>query len=354
VRQSLLTVGLLVLVAVAWMLRDLVMLIGFAALLAYALDPMVTWLERRPLPGRRSLPRGVASALVIVLLMLTAGAALAQAVPRLAQQLAAFARAAPGALAQLEDNVRAFLESRGLGTLPSTADGGSSDTVASLLAAAERGLVSLLGRVLGNLGGLATVILLPLFTFYILAVRDRARSSLLELIPDDQHPNTVRFLDAVERALRSYVRGQAIVCLAMGAAVGFLLRLFGFPAALLLGVLVGVAEIIPILGFWIAASAIALEGYSKSPGLALAGVVAYIAVNTLMQTFITPRLLGRAVKLHPFVVNVSVIGGGMLLGASGAILALPAVAAAKALLDEFAPRRYRSGAGASGVTTTLS
>jgi len=111
---------------------------------------------------------------------------------------------------------------------------------------------------------------------------------------------------------------------------------------------VGLGEIIPIVGFWIAALTIALEGYSKAPGLALMGVAAYAIVNNLMQTFVSPRLLGGQVRLHPFIVNVSVIGGGILLGPAGAILALPAVAIIKALLDEFAPRRSGSEPAVSG------
>jgi predicted PurR-regulated permease PerM len=75
--------------------------------------------------------------------------------------------------------------------------------------------------------------------------------------------------------------------------------------------------------------------------------------NNLIGTFVSPRLLGRTVKLHPFVINVSVIGGGILLGPAGAILALPIAAMAKSLLDEFRPKSYRSDA-ARGVTTTLS
>src|SRR5262245_34970616 len=101
-RQSLLTAAMLVLAWIAWMLRDLVMLIGFAALLAYALDPVVSWVGRTRLPGRRRLPRAAAAGLVILLLVLVAGVALAEAVPRLVHQLVQFARAAPGAFARLQ------------------------------------------------------------------------------------------------------------------------------------------------------------------------------------------------------------------------------------------------------------
>jgi len=332
VRQSLLTVGMLVLVCAAWMLRDLVMLVGFAALLAYALDPLVSLLERAPLPGRRHLPRGVAAGLVVLVLGLIAGAVLFDAIPRLIRQLARFAATAPAALAGLEQSVRGLAESRGWGNL---LPGDRKGLVASLLDAIQHGSASLAGRAVGSLGGLAGIVLVPLFALYMLADRGRARAGVLESAPANRRAQATRLLDALDRALRAYVRGQALVCLAMGTAIALVLWLLGFRVAFLLGVVAGVGEIVPVLGFWIAAAAIALEGYSIGPGLAVAGVVAYMVVDYSLGTFVNPRLLGKQIKLHPFIVNVSVIGGGMLLGPAGAILALPAAAMAKSLLDEF-------------------
>jgi len=352
VRQSLLTASILVLVWLAWMLRDLVVVVAFAGLLAYALDPLVSRVGRLRLFGGRSMPRGVAAGVVVVLLALVAAATLVDAVPRLLQQLVRFAKTAPGALARLEQDARDLIQAHGGSELLS--GGGKSDPVATLLTAIEHGATSLLGRMLGSLGGLASLVLLPLFTVYILVDRDRARASVLGLVPEHQLPGAVRLMDALDHALRAYVRGQALVCLVMGTVMTIVFWLMGFPVALLLGVATGLGEIIPFVGFWIAALAIGLEGYSKSPGLAAAGLASYAVADYLMGTFVIPRLLGRQVKLHPFVVNVSVIGGGMLLGPPGAILALPAAAMAKSVLDAFGPRAYRSDAAASGVTTTLS
>ena len=337
VRQSLLTVAMLVLVCLLWMLRDLVMLIGFAALLAYALDPIVSWVARLTLPGGRSIPRGLAAGLVILSLAVVAGAMLATAVPRLVQQFVGFAGAAPAALARLEQQVQEFLEAHGLAGLLGTGERGTNDAASSMSHVLQGWVAPMIGSVVDNAGNLVGLILLPLFAFYILLQRGAARSGALRRVPADLVPQTVRFLDAVDRALRAYVRGQALVCLAMGATVALVLRLLGFHLALLLGVTVGLAEIVPILGFWIAASAIVLEGYSKSPGLAIAGLAAYIVVNNVMGTFVSPRLLGSQVKLHPFIVNVAVLGGGILLGPAGAILSLPVAAAVKAVLDEFSP-----------------
>lgn len=353
-RQSLFTVALLLLVAFAWVLRDLLVVVAFAGLFAYALDPVVSWVERRRLPGRGAMPRGVAAALVMLLLALVAAAALTAALPPLVHQFAEFARTAPGSLQHLEQETRALIESRGGSNVLGGGTGDTSGTVASLLGEIEHGVIATVGGVLGSLSGLALLTLLPLFAFYLLADVQRMRTRLLEMVPPDRLTQTHRLLDALDGALRAYVRGQALVCLAMGAAVTVVLAVLGVPVALFLGVVVAFAEIIPIAGFWFAALAIALAGYSVRPELALMGVVAYTVVNNLMQTFVSPRLLGRQVRLPPLVVSLSVIGGGMLLGPAGAILALPAAAMGRALLDEFGLRGDGAPSPGSAVPASLS
>jgi predicted PurR-regulated permease PerM len=210
--------------------------------------------------------------------------------------------------------------------------------------------MSVLGGLFGNLGQLVGLVLLPVLTFYLLADSEAVRSSALGFVPEHLRPYAVRSLNAIDPALRAYVRGQSLVCLVMGTVMALELQLLGFPVVLLLGVAVGLGEVIPFLGFWVAATAIALAGYSVSPGLALAGLGAYIVTNNLLGYFVTPRLLGREVKMHPFVVTVSILGGGALLGPAGGILALPAAAMVQAVIAEFAPRRARTAAACLDAT----
>ena len=335
-RQSVLTVAMLVAVWLAWMLRDLVMLVGFAALLAYALDPIVSLVQRLPLPGGRAIPRGTASGVVILALALIAGLSLGTAVPQLTGDLARFAEGAPGGLARLEHEVRRFAESHGWAA-PLGTESEPGRAASLFLHALQQWSVRLLGSAFGSLGQAVGLLVLPVLAYYLLAQREAVRTSALNFIPEDLRPQVVRVQNAIDPALRAYVRGQSLVCLLMGSLVALVLWLLGYPLVLLLGVVVGLAEVIPFLGFWIAATAIALEGYTRSPGSALAGLIAYVIVNNLMGYFITPRLLAREVKMHPFYVTVSVLGGGALLGPPGAILALPAAAMLQAVIVEFAP-----------------
>ena len=342
-RQSLLTVAILLILWLAWTLRELVMLIGFAALLAYALDPVVSLAERIPLPGRRSMPRGFAAGLVMVALVLILGWGLGAAVPRLVREMGRFVDAAPDALARLDQEVRHVVASRGWGAVLGTGEGQAPGATSPLLQGARQWSMAQLGGVFGNLGRLFGLALLPVLAFYLLADREAVRSSALRFVPEDLRPQTERLLGAVDPALKAYVRGQSLICLVIGTVTGLVLALLGFPMTLFLAVMVGIAEVIPFLGFWIAAAAIGLVGYSMSPGMALAGLGAYILINSLMSYFVTPRLLGHEIKMHPFVITVSILGGGTLLGPAGGILALPAAAMAQAVIAEFAPQpRKRS------------
>jgi len=106
--------------------------------------------------------------------------------------------------------------------------------------------------------------------------------------------------------------------------------------ALLLGLLVGFAEVVPFLGFVVAAIAIALAGLSVNPLHAVAGVAAYVFINWAIGTFVTPRVMSRYLKMHPFIVTVSVLAGTQIFGPAGALLAIPGAATLQALVGELA------------------
>lgn len=320
----------------AWVVRDLVLLVGYSVLLAYALLPVVAAIER-PL-GRRGprLPRSAAAAVVMLGLVAVVGWLLALAVPRLATQAAHFASGAPDALARLVQGARTYGAAHGLSVWLDPVIEGLRANASGLFEDLGGTLAGWAGRGLGGLGQVLGLALLPLLAFYLLAESRAVQASALRFVPVGAHAEIMCLAGAVDRALRSYARGQAIVCLVMGIAVGAALALLGSPVALLLGLLVGFAELVPYLGFLVAAVAIALAGLSVSPLQALAGVAAYIVLNWAIGTFVTPRVMGRYLKMHPFIVTVSVLAGTRILGPAGALLALPGAAVLQAVIGELA------------------
>lgn len=332
-----------VVVLLVWVLHDLVLLVGYSVLLAYALFPVVAAIER-PL-GRRGphLPRGAAAAVVILGLVTVVGWLLALAVPLLAAQAARFASGAPEALARLVEGMRAYGAAHGLSAWMNPAIEDVRANVSGLLQNLSGALAGWAGRGFGGLGQVLELALLPVLAFYLLAESTAVQVSALRFVPEVAHSEILRLGGPVDRALRSYVRGQAIVCLVMGIAVGGGLALLGYPVALLLGLLVGIAEVVPYLGFLVAAIAIVLAGLNVSPLHALAGVAAYIVINWVIGTFVTPRVMGRYLKMHPFIVMVSVLAGIQIFGPAGALLALPGAAVLQAVVGELAAPSTTNG-----------
>jgi len=341
--------GGIVLAGMLWLLRDLLVLLGISLVLAYALDPPVTLLERVPLGRGRRLPRNAASAAMVLLLVLFSGWLLALVVPRLFAELAHFLEGVPALTSNLLDTAQREAASRGLsGTVDPLVEDLRSNS-AERLRELGGSMTGLIGKLFGGIGSALAFVLVPVLALYLLAERDDVRDSLMGFIPESGRDQLLRGEEAVDRALRSYVRGQAIVCLVMGTVVGIALALMGFPYALLLAVVVGIAEVLPIIGALVVSIAIALAGLSISVTQAIFGLVAYLVINWAVGALVTPRLMAHHLKLHAFIVTVSVLAGATLLGGAGAMLALPAAAAAQALVEEFAPRRKAKSESRKGA-----
>ena len=338
-RSPLVAVLFAALLVVLWALRSVLMLVGFAALLAFALDPLVSGLQHL---SRGRVSRGVAAGLVVLALVALGAWAAVIGVPRVVHELGRFVERAPLSLDQALAAARAYAEHQGLEAWLGPLGGASPMHASELLATAGRTLLGQVGKVLGSLGALVGIALVPMLAFYQLAEREAVEASVLRFVPEALWPRAQTLIAAVDRALRSYVRGQGVVCLTMGVLVGVALALWGFPVAALLGVIVALAEVVPILGFWLASLAIALAGYSVEPGLALWGFVTYLGLNQLVGLLVTPRVMGRHMKLHPFLVIVSILAGGTLLGPAGAVLALPITAALQSVVAELTASRGRA------------
>jgi len=274
---------------------------------------------------------------VILALVGLVGWVITLATPRFAEEASRFATQAPETVARLLQSARAYAAEHELQPWLEPVIDSLSANASGWLQNLGGIIVATLGRLFGSLGLILGFLLIPLLAFYLLGDTDAVQESALSFVPEEARAEVTRLGGAVDLALRSYVRGQAVVCMVMAVSVGPSLALMHLPGALLLGILVGLAELIPYIGFAIAATSIALSGISVSPSLAVLGLVLYVVVNWVVGTFITPRVMGRYLKMHPFVVTVSVLAGAKLLGPAGALLALPGAAVIQALIGELAP-----------------
>jgi predicted PurR-regulated permease PerM len=175
------------------------------------------------------------------------------------------------------------------------------------------------------------LLLVPFFVFYILVDFGNWRNTTEELIPPRFREPFSRLFDESGRILESYVRGQLLIGLIMAVfyAIGF--ALLGVPAWAGIAMISGLLNVIPyvgtLLGIVLACGFTLADGGGFGSIAAVVGV--FVAVQSLEGYFLTPRILGGRLNLHPMAVFLGLLVGGKLFGLMGVILAIPAIAIGK-------------------------
>jgi predicted PurR-regulated permease PerM len=182
-------------------------------------------------------------------------------------------------------------------------------------------------------------LIIPIWLFYVLNDRDQAGALVDRLLPARARPDFWNVWGIVDKVFSNYIRGQLLLGLAVGTMVGvalLLLRLLGFDVRyiLLLAIIAGITELIPIIGPIIGAIPGVLLGFfGAENGLqtGLAVLAVYIVVQQLENNFLVPRIIGESVGVHPALLTVILIAMGQVFGLLGVILAAPITAIARDL-----------------------
>jgi predicted PurR-regulated permease PerM len=332
-----LTAVLLVLLAV-YLLRGVLAPFLAGIGVAYFLDPLTDKVEARV----RS--RTLATAVVIIGFFGLVGVGVFFLFPLLQHQVTGLAARMPDVFDALRAAAEPLFERLQAGL--------TADQQRSLEGAIQQyagSLAERLGDLVGGVwsGGLAVfgmlglLLISPLVAFYLLRDWDRLIARLDALLPRDSASTIREQARAVDRTLAAFVRGQALVCMLLAAYYGTGLALTGLQSGLLVGILTGLAAFIPYLGVLaglIVSVAIAVVQFDS--WIPVASVVAVIAVGHALEGgFLTPKLLGGRVGLHPVWVLFALMVGGSLFGFTGVLLAVPS-AAVIGVLVRFGTTRY--------------
>lgn len=343
-------VSLLVTALFFYLTRGILLPFLMGLAIAYLLDPVADILEER------KVPRGIAAAIVITLFFLTIVAVILAFWPILQSQIAAVAETLPKTLASfrpwVNETMASLVEEYGINI--------GSD-VDSLLGTFSDGLLGQLkGAVTTALrSGLAlfnvfTLILIsPVVAFYLLRDWDLLVAKVDSWLPSDGGDIVRTQIKKVDEVLAGFVRGQLLVSTVMGIMYALGWSLTGLQFGLVLGVLAGVMSFVPFVGALIAAvvavaMAIGQWGFDPTQIALVAGV--FLIVQTVESAFLTPRLVGERVGLHPVWVLFAVFAGGEVMGFVGVLIAVPAAAAIAVGVRYWIDRyldHYQSGTAAS-------
>jgi predicted PurR-regulated permease PerM len=198
-----------------------------------------------------------------------------------------------------------------------------------------------IGGFLGVTGFLLSLILVPIYLFFLLKERPRIEKRWKDYLPLRASPlkdEIAAALSEINNYTIAYFRGQLLVCLVDGTLIGSILTLYGLNFAPLIGLLVVILTMIPYIGIvicWAPAVLIAAFQWGDWTHPLIVTVI-FIVVQNLEGMFYAPRIVGKSVGLHPMTVIVSIFVWGLLIGGLlGPILAVPLTATIKVLLTRY-------------------
>jgi predicted PurR-regulated permease PerM len=312
-----------------WLLAPVLAPFLTAAVLAYALHPLVLWVERGLGQGR--LPRALSVLVVEVLAMALLLGVVLLLVPVVLREWPLFLQQLPRLLDRLEVAVGTLLAPFGLSWSLDLRDL-KQQAMAYLSANREDWLLPLLSSL--KVGGSAALalagyaVLVPVALFYLLHDWTRMVHGVVELVPLRLRGRFDSFMAECDGVLGEYLRGQLLVMLALAIYYPLALWLFGLDLALPIGVFTGLAVFVPYLGFGLGLLLALLAGLLQlEPGHALTMVLVVFGFGQLLESFVlTPRLVGERIGLHPLAVILALMAFGQLLGFAGVLMALPASA----------------------------
>jgi len=308
-----------------------------AALLAYIGDPLADRLERL------KLPRTLAVVAVFLLTFLVIGLLVLLVGPLIRSQISSLLAALPNIITSVEQEWLPKLmqildieagEDVGVGAFLDRYGDMAGSWGSTILKSVSKSGGALAAAVL-------SLFLVPILTFYLLRDWDRIMAHLGALIPTQQRETVLRLAHETDEVLGAFLRGQLLVMLALAFIYSLGLTLVGLKFAVAIGVVSGLVSFVPYLGFvfgiGLAALTVALE---PNPLWLMAGVVITFTVAQVLEgSFLTPKLVGDRIGLHPVIIIFAVAAGGQLFGFFGILLALPA-AAVLSVIVRFAYDRY--------------
>lgn len=340
---SYLAIGLLAW-GLIWLLRPVLTPIAAAFAAAYLVSPVVDGLEAR------GIPRSVSILTILLLITSAIAGAIAVLIPLVQDELRRLLDNAPGYWEQarqwLDGTLRPFVEARLGWTLPSSPQdfwdqagarlSGSAPDLASGIADLAKGTIA---NAFGVFAALLSLLLFPVFFFYILKDFNRIKDAAEELIPPRSRALVLARLRQVDRVIAAFVRGQLTVCMFLAVAYSVGLSFTGIDLAVVIGVASGFAFVIPYAGTIVGVAAGSIMAIAKfgviDPDFVLRieprllGVWGVFGVVQLLESnVVTPKIVGEQVGLHPVVMITAVIVGGQLFGFLGVLLAVPVTAAA--------------------------
>jgi predicted PurR-regulated permease PerM len=297
-----------------------------AIAVVYLLNPLVSALERR------GVPRVAGAGIVYILFLCIVALVVSLLVPVVARQVSQVIDHFPDYLADGQALIRDIAAR--FGQEPNFRL--DAEQVREWLSASEnrgtvtRYLTGLRSVTTSVISGLIIFVLGPVMAFYLLVDLPRLRRGAMALVPPGRREEIEGLMDRIGQAVGGFFRGQLLVALFVGVASSIGLWAIRLPFWLLVGIVAGIFNLVPLVGPFIGGGlAVIIALVSGEPLKALWAALVLLAVQQVDNHLISPNVMGRTVQLHPVVVMLALLVGASFAGLFGMLLVVPLVAVAK-------------------------
>jgi predicted PurR-regulated permease PerM len=297
----------------------------FAGVIVYLLNPLVNAMHRR------GLPRALAVSVVYLVFVTIIVVLLSWLIPMLVNQISGFVDEAPEYTQRIVDRINEFSAARGFDWRLKV----TSEDIVDFFRTNREQIVGFLGG-LGSFAGqivhiTATLVIGMILSIYVLVDLPGMTRRMEQRIPREYRDEVQTLAEKISSTLGAFFRGQLLVATFVGvASAAVLVWPVKLPFAILVGVLAGIFNLVPLIGPFLAMiPAVALGLLSDRPISALWAVIALIAVQQIDNHIVSPNVMGRTVQLHPITVMLGLLVGGTIAGILGMLITIPIIASTK-------------------------
>ena len=320
-RTLALAAAIIFVIWIIYLARSMIGPLVVAALLAYVLNPLITFINMRT-----HLPRSLVVTLFYLLSLTVLVGLSIIFTPFLAQQAQELTDELEGISMRLQTEMAPTTAVLGI-------DIPLRDILADFVSAPESfvesdRIIQVVNTATTNIVWVAIILIV---TFYLLLDWDKLREWMIQLAPPTYQPDVRRLYGRIKDIWQAYLRGQLVLMVVIGLLTGICLAIVGMPGAAALGLLTGILDAIlsigPVIAMLIAALVAWFEGSTYLPidntwfVLIVLGI--YGLIQALENVWFRPRVMGRQLNMHPAVVFLGIIAALSLVGAVGALIVLP-------------------------------
>lgn len=217
---------------------------------------------------------------------------------------------------------------------------GLANSLSSKLPAAASSLENVPKYLGGFVSGAVILILIPIITVFLLMDIDKLKKKALLFVPKAYRDKTALLVGAMGKVFGSYIRGLITVSILYGIACGLFIAVRGIPYAVMLGTIAGVLSLVPYIGTISTLIIVGIVTLVQQPGHpmnALWMVLGLLVINQLFDNLVSPKVVGKAVGIHPALAIFALLLGAQLFGILGMILSVPVAASLQLLAMEYYP-----------------